>query len=251
MSNPKQILAGSKAGGPSGLSLAWFAQGGTTLPSDATSQLAPAFMDAGNCDSKGLDVKTQTSTTPIKSFGSLQPQGILYTDQTVTIDVTFQETNPIALAVYKGLPLDTIVPDETGAFSVETKMPEDVRYVAVFDAFSQFGDPIRFVAPSVSNTDPGDLSLQMGAVLDRAVTLTLYPDENGVALYEFYVVSGLASGTPAAWAAEQSYAVGDKVSNGPAVLQCTIAGVSDTTAPTNPAVGSTVVDNTVTWTRLS
>lgn len=254
MSNAKNILAGTKAGGPAGLSLAWFAPEGTTLPEDATTSLTNAFKDAGNCDPKGIDIKTNTSSTPIKSFGSLQPQGVLYTDQTQTVDVTFQETNPISVAVYKGLELDGVAVAPDGSFSVQTKMPEDIRYVAVFDAFSQFGDPLRFVAPNVSNTDPGDQNLQMGQVFDRAVTLTLYPDANGVSLYEFYVVSGLATeggSTPAAWQAEHTYAVNDQVSNSGGVLKCTVAGVSDAEAPVNPGIGNTVVDNAVTWTQVS
>lgn len=250
MANAKNILAGTKAAGPAGLSLAWFAPDGTTLPADATTALTADFLDAGNCDAKGIGVKTNMSSSPIKSFGSLQPQGVLFTDQTQTIDVTFQETNAVSVAVYKSLPLDGVTVAADGSFSVQTKMPEDIRYVAVFDAFSQYGDPLRYVAPSVGNTNPGDLNLAMGQVLDRAVTLTLYPDANGVSLYEFYVVSGLAT-PPAAWQATHAYSLNDEVTNSGAVLKCTTAGTSGSTAPTNPALGSTVTDGTVVWTRQS
>lgn len=53
-----------------------------------------------------------------------------------------------------------------------------------------------------------------------------------------------------AWAASKAYVVGDEVINGSAVLQATVAGTSAATAPTNPAVGGTVVDGTVTWVRI-
>lgn len=58
-------------------------------------------------------------------------------------------------------------------------------------------------------------------------------------------------GTPDNWAATTAVAVGGIMKNGAGVLQATVAGTTAGTAPTNPAVGSTVVDGTVTWKRLS
>lgn len=56
----------------------------------------------------------------------------------------------------------------------------------------------------------------------------------------------------ALWQASHAYALDDEVTlSGGAVLKCTTAGTSGTTEPVAPAVGSTVTDNTVTWTRLS
>lgn len=56
----------------------------------------------------------------------------------------------------------------------------------------------------------------------------------------------------AAWEATTAYALNDRVTlTGGAVLQATTAGTSGTTAPTPPAVGATVTDGTVTWTRQS
>lgn len=56
-----------------------------------------------------------------------------------------------------------------------------------------------------------------------------------------------------AWATGTVYAVGDirtLVASG-AVMQVTVAGTSHaTTAPTAPAYGATVTDNTVTWVRI-
>jgi hypothetical protein len=39
--------------------------------------------------------------------------------------------------------------------------------------------------------------------------------------------------------------------NGAATLQAIVGGTTGATAPTNPAVGATVADGTVTWKRLS
>lgn len=57
----------------------------------------------------------------------------------------------------------------------------------------------------------------------------------------------------AAWQASHAYALNDEVTvSGGAVLKATTAGTSGTTEPVAPgAVGGTVTDNTVTWTRVS
>ena len=190
--NAANILAGSKAGGAAGLSLAWLAPAGTAIPTDAKTPLTADYKDGGMCDPKGLSIKTNVSSTPVKAFGSLQPVLTLYTDQTQTIDVTFLESSLTAIEVYKGFELGSTVADPaTGAIVVATKMPKTVRYVAAFDGFDQYGNPFRIVAPNVQNTNPGDLNIAMGQVIDRAVSLTCYPDAAGVSLYEHYVLPAL------------------------------------------------------------
>lgn len=58
--------------------------------------------------------------------------------------------------------------------------------------------------------------------------------------------------TAPAWILSTAYALGDivtLVASG-AVMQVTVAGTSHTSAPTAPAYGATVTDNTVTWKRI-
>lgn len=58
--------------------------------------------------------------------------------------------------------------------------------------------------------------------------------------------------TAAKWKNAQVYALHARVSIGAAVLEATTAGTSGGSVPTVPgAVGGTVVDNTVTWTRVA
>lgn len=201
MANPQNILAGMKAAGVTGTSLVWArnASGASsaTLPKKADDPIDPSLIDLGNCDSKGANLKASISKTDIKSFGSLFPQGSLFTEFNGTVDVTFQETNPHTVEMFRGLPLGSLKPDSTGAFSVGVGMPQDVRYQLVLTGFSQHNDPMTFVLPNVANTSPGDFNFQMGQVLDRPVTFTLYPDESGNLFYELYKISGLVSAQPA------------------------------------------------------
>lgn len=73
---------------------------------------------------------------------------------------------------------------------------------------------------------------------------------------EWTITSGMPARTeatpPAVWASDHVYALNDRVSlSGGAILKCTVAGTSGSTEPVPPAVGATVVDGSVTWTRQS
>jgi len=251
MANVANILAGSKAAGPTGLSLAWFAPAGTTLPVDNKTALTASFKDAGACDPKGVTVKQNVSTSPIKVFGTLASVGTLFTGKDLSIDVTFMETNGVSAAIHAGLPVDGVTVAADGSFSVVTGAPVLNNYVAVFDSFAQDGSLIRYVAPNVQNTTPGDLVVSQGAVLSRDVTLSLLPDANGNILYEYYTVNALASDAPA-WQATHAYNLNDLVTISGDTLKATTAGTSGSTSPTPPAsVGGTVSDGTVTWTRTA
>ncbi len=198
MADPRNILAGTKAAGTRGTSLTWArnaVSGGTGFPTSITTPINLSFADLGNCDSKGVNLKPNVSTNPIKSFGSTSTQGILYTDYTATADVTFQETTPNVVEVYRSIPLGTIVVAADGSFGAAAGTPLDVRYEVVFEGFSQHGDGMRFALPSAGNSNPGDLNLSQGAVLDRMVTFTCYPDVNGNLFYEYYLQKNLASAT--------------------------------------------------------
>lgn len=249
MANVANILAGSKAAGPTGLSLAWFAPAGTTLPVDNSTALTASFLDAGACDPKGVTVKQNVSTSPIKVFGTLASVGTLFTGKDLTIDVTFMETNGVSAAIHAGLPVDGVTVAADGSFSVVTGAPVLNNYVAVFDSFAQDGSLIRYVAPNVQNTTPGDLVVSQGAVLSRDVTLSLLPDANGNILYEYYTVNALASAAPA-WQPTHAYELNDEVTGGGHVYKATTAGSSGSTEPTWPGSG-TVTDGTVEWTFVS
>lgn len=254
MANPLNILAGQKAAGPTGTSLVYARnmKDYSSLPTSATATIdTAAFKDMGNCDSKGADIKTQIQKTDFKSFGSLSAQGTLYTDYSATLDITFQETTPDVVAMFRSQPLGSITADSSGAFSAAIGSPQDVRYQLIVEGFSQHGDHMRFVLPNVANTNPGDFNLQMGQLLDRPITFTMYPDDKGNLFYEYYVVNSLGS-SASPWAANTAYATGSKVTVSGGTLQATAGGTSASTPPVLPgSVGGTVTDGSVTWTRTA
>jgi phage tail protein X len=165
---------------------------GTQTTNEASASVPVAFKDAGLCDAKGLAIKTNVASTAIKSFGSLQTQRVLMTDQARSIDLTFQETNAVAVAVYSGLLLTAVTPDASGFFKIATGLPTSTQYACVFDSVDG-ANHMRYYAPFAQNTSPGDLNVAQGQIIDRPITLSLYPDSAGNTLYEYYVVDALKS----------------------------------------------------------
>jgi hypothetical protein len=163
---------------------------GVQTTNEASGVVPATFKDAGLCDSKGLTVKTNVSSNDVKAYGSLQVQRTLMTDQKKTVDLTFLETNPTAVAVYNALPLSAVTVDSSGYFKVSTGLPQTTQYAAIFDAFDG-ANHIRYYAPYCQNITPGDLAISEGAPLTRAISLTLYPDATGAVLYEYYLVDAL------------------------------------------------------------
>lgn len=103
-------------------------------------------------------------------------------------------------------------------------------------------------APSVDTANFFELPLT-GSIL--AAPEEIIPAVDGRAgLFQIFK-TGLSAPAPA-WQATTTYALGDRVTVGAGVLEATTAGESGATEPELPAaVGGTVVDGTVTWTRRS
>ncbi|MGZ6852466.1 MAG: phage tail tube protein [Mycobacteriaceae bacterium] len=160
----------------------------TTNPASAT--IPAAYKDLGLTDQKGATFKTNVSSNPVKSFGSLQTQRVIMTDQAKSVDLTLQETNAYSVAMYNGLPLGSVTPDASGFFQVATGLPTSTQYAMIFDAFDG-ANHLRYYAPYAQNTAPGDLNLATGQIIDRPLTLSLYPDANGNTLYEYYIADAL------------------------------------------------------------
>ncbi len=160
----------------------------TTNPASAT--IPALYKDLGLTDQKGATFKTSVSSNPIKSFGSLQTQRVIMTDQAKSVDFTLQETNAYSVAMYNGLPLGSVTVDASGFFQIATGLPTSTQYAVIFDAFDG-ANHLRYFAPYAQNTAPGDLNLATGQIVDRPLTLSLYPDGNGFTLYEYYIVDAL------------------------------------------------------------
>ncbi len=184
------VGAGQFTGGASPAVVVTNTTPGTQTTNPASATIPIPYKDLGLTDQKGATFKTSVSSNPVKSFGSLQTQRVIMTDQAKSVDFTLQETNAFAVAMYNGLPLGSVVPDASGFFQIATGLPTSTQYACIWDAFDG-ATHLRYFAPFAQNTAPGDLNLSTGQIVDRPLTLSLYPDANGFTLYEYYIVDAL------------------------------------------------------------
>lgn len=190
MSDNSNLVIGQGAGGVDGTGLAWFAPFGSTAPTDATTALNAAFLDAGGISEDGLTVSFEEESTDFRFYGSRSIQRSIITSESQTFQTTFMEHNEVSLAIYHGKSLSAITPAaSTGAFSLTTGTASTQKYAAVF----QVVDDVRITriyAPSVQVTARGDLQYSAGNPVQFEVTLTAYPVA-GVAIQWFYALPNL------------------------------------------------------------
>lgn len=184
------ILAGGNGGGGA---LAFFAPLGTAAPTDATTALAAAYLDAGLCTTDGLQIAVDESSTDINAYGLFSPARTLVTSSKQTFQVAFEESNPVSLAVYNRKSLTAIAPDATGAFDFATGAAAVESYAAVFEV-TDGANHLRVVAENVQVTDRDGIQVQAGAAVQYGVTLTAYPGADGNSLHWYYLVPSQKSG---------------------------------------------------------
>jgi len=188
--NRDLILAGINGGGDAGNSLAYFAAVGSAAPTTATGDPAAAYLDAGWITEDGLTAKVSESSRDINAFGTFSPVRTIVTESKQTFDISFLESNPVSLAVYHRRALDDLDVAADGSLTIDSGPSRSASYAAIFDMVD--GDnALRAYCPNVQVTDRGDLAVKAGEAVVYPVTLTAYPDANGVAVRWFYVLDAL------------------------------------------------------------
>lgn len=159
----------------------------------ATAIIPTSFKDAGMVDPAGLAMKVAESTNDVRAFGSLQVQRTFFTEGKQTFDLTFLETNHTSLEVYHRLPIGTTGTAGMDGYisGVTDGVPQVQFYSGVFDVVDGLNH-LRAYCPSIQNTGRGDMNIGFGQAVKRPVTLTAYPDTNGVAIYWYPVMNALA-----------------------------------------------------------
>lgn len=190
MSDSSNLVVGTGAGGSDGTGLAWFAPLGSTLPTDATTALDAAFLNAGGISEDGLTVDFEEDTTDIRFYGSRTIQRRVVNSESQTFQLTFMEHNEVSLAVYHKKTLSAISPAAgTGAFGLTTGSSAEVSYCFV----AQVVDDVRItriVCPKVQVTARGSLQYSAGNPVQFEVTMTAYP-VSGSSIVWYYALPNL------------------------------------------------------------
>lgn len=191
MGDNRNILAGISGAGSDGTGLGWFAVTGSTAPVDSTTALNAAFKNAGMISEDGLTGKINTSAKDVKAYGSTQIQRRIITDQSVTFDLAFLETNARTQELYWGIQFNTLSPGVgTGAFSFTFGVYTRQLVAGVFDIIDGVNH-MRVYCPQLEVTDRKEFKVGNGQEISWGVTLTAYPNTSGVAVQVYDLVPAL------------------------------------------------------------
>lgn len=154
-----------------------YAAAGATLPTSATSTLS-GYDDLGLISEDGLVQSINQDSNEIKAWNGDTVRKV-QTSHTVEYKITMLETNPDSLAAYYAT--DNI--DESNGV-VEITAASNQRGVWVATCVDGDSD-IRVVIPDGEVTAHDDVSLVSGDALKYGITITAYPDANGVKAFHY------------------------------------------------------------------
>lgn len=157
-------------------------------PTDATTALPVGVKGLGYVSEDGLTNTIETDTENIVEWGGNTVLTIR-TSRTETFAWTFIETN---IDVLKEVYGQANVTEDGGELAVLHKNDELPRRMYVFEILMTGNKVKRIVVPDGQITEVGDVVYVAGEAIGYEVTLTTYPDEDGVTVYEYIadIVSG-------------------------------------------------------------
>jgi len=156
---------------------------GTTLPTDATSPLNAAFDELGFVDENGVTEAQGTSVTNIKAWQNSAVVRKILTEHDLTYAFAALETNPVVLETYYGNYTDG--PDGVVEITGEV-LPNLCWVIDVLDGDST----TRIVVPEGQITSPGNVVYGATDAVKYPMTLSAFPDDDGVKAYIYYNTSG-------------------------------------------------------------
>ena len=174
-------------GKPKATGAVFVAPAGTTLPTNATSDLDAAFKGLGYVSEDGLVNSVETDTEQINAWGG----DLVLVGQTTfmeTFMVNLIETNPDALAVYYGEDNVDVSGDDITITQNSQQLPS---VVVVFELVLTGGRVKRIVVPNAQIVDrSGEITYVDGEPIAYPALFQAYPDENGNSHVEYITVLG-------------------------------------------------------------
>ena len=178
-----QTVSNVSAGKPAVGGAASVAPLGTTLPTDATTALANTFKGLGYISEDGLVNANSPATEQIKAWGGdvvLTPM----TEKQDTYQFTLIEVlNADVLGFVYGT--GNVSGTLAAGITVEAKAEQDAGHVMVFDMIMRGGVLQRIVVPHAEITEIGDVEYTDGNATGYQVTITCFPDSEGVTHYTY------------------------------------------------------------------
>ncbi len=156
-----------------------FAPTGTALPVTSVATPHASFADVGYISDDGVAQAINDETTEIKAWQNSDVVRKVQTGHDVTYSFTMIESNAVSLEAYYGNYTAGVI-EITGE-----QLPHQSMILDVIDG----DDEIRVVIPDGQITERGDVVYANGDPIGYEVTVTAFPDEDGVKAYLYVNVA--------------------------------------------------------------
>lgn len=154
---------------------------GTTLPTDATTELPTEAVGLGYVSDEGLTNSIEIDTETATAWGGANVMTVR-TSYSETFSWAFIETNADVMREVYGA---GNVTDADGDLTVLHKGDDLPERGYIFEISMTGGRVKRIVVPHGKITDVDDVSYQDGEPISYGVTLSCTPDKDGVTVYEY------------------------------------------------------------------
>lgn len=163
---------------------------GTTLPTDVTTALDPAFQNVGYISEDGVVNTNSPDTDTIKEWGGASV-GKIDNGKDDTWQFTMIEAlNPTALKLVYGA--DNVSGTLTEGITVKANSNEQADVALVIDMILKGGALKRVVLPSAGVSEVGEVTYAATSAIGYQTTLLATPDAKGNTHYE-YIKSAAAA----------------------------------------------------------
>jgi len=156
---------------------------GSTLPTDATTALDPAFVDLGYVSEDGLVNNNSPESDTVKAWGGDTVLS-LQTDRPDTFALTLIEAmnQNVLKAIYGA---SNVTVDSDGNISVKATAQDMPSGSWVFDMILKGGRAKRIVVPNGTISELGEITYKDDEAVGYNITITDVPDTTGVYHYEY------------------------------------------------------------------
>lgn len=146
---------------------------GTTLPTDSSTALDEAFENVGYLSEDGITETPEEDTTEIRAWQNGDIVRRVLTSHEIQYGFTMIESNEHSLKAYYG---------NYSAGDIQITGEQLPRQCMVIETIDE-GQIRRRVVPVAQVTERGEVSLTNSDATGFEVTITGYPDDNGVKVY--------------------------------------------------------------------
>lgn len=177
------ISTNVSTGKPNVSGAVYVAPKGTTLPTDATTNLADDYVCLGYVSEDGLENANEMDVADIKAWGG----NIVYRSLTELTDnfslaLIESENAEVLKAVYGA---DNVTVADGGAITVLVKAEDPTEQVWIFELALRGGKAKRIVIESGAITSREAITYNDSDAVAYGITVSAYPDANGITHKEF------------------------------------------------------------------